>query len=155
MGFGVIALLAGCNQAFGLDPTLSIDAGGDFDHDGIFDVTDNCPTIANSDQANGDGDAFGDACDTCPTTPSASNHDEDGDFVGDACDAEAPSIVVASAAASTAPTSPPQSRRTRGDSGRSQRCRTVGGRRAGGYRALGSPRCRSATLLRLISLVPP
>jgi hypothetical protein len=86
MGFGVLALVAGCNAAFDLAPTVSIDAGGDFDHDGIFDVADNCATVANSDQGNGDGDAFGDACDTCPTTPSATNHDEDGDFIGDACD---------------------------------------------------------------------
>jgi len=86
MGFGVVALLAGCNQAFDLAPTISIDAGGDFDRDGIFDVADNCPTAANSDQANDDGDGFGNVCDACPLTASATNHDEDGDFIGDACD---------------------------------------------------------------------
>src|SRR5688572_2560878 len=85
--FAACALLASaCNAAFDLEPTISIDSGGDFDNDGLFDSQDNCPTLANGDQANADGDAFGDACDSCPMTHSASTHDEDGDFVGDACD---------------------------------------------------------------------
>lgn len=86
VAFGVVALLTGCNAAFDLAPTISIDGGADFDRDGILDGVDNCPTVANPDQANGDGDPFGDACDTCPATASASVHDEDGDSVGDACD---------------------------------------------------------------------
>jgi hypothetical protein len=81
------ALLAtACNAAFDLAPTISIDAGADFDEDGLFDANDNCPTVANANQVNADDDAFGDACDSCPNTASASVHDEDGDFVGDACD---------------------------------------------------------------------
>ena len=36
----------------------------DTDGDGIADDADNCPLIANSDQANLDGDSVGDACDT-------------------------------------------------------------------------------------------
>lgn len=39
---------------------------GDSDGDGTCDSTDNCPTIANPDQADGDGDGVGDACDQCP-----------------------------------------------------------------------------------------
>ena len=86
LGVAVIALVAGCNAVFELDPTVVIDSGADFDRDGVFDATDNCRTVPNADQTNSDDDAFGDACDTCPTTPSASAHDEDGDGVGDACD---------------------------------------------------------------------
>jgi hypothetical protein len=39
------------------------DEGGDTDGDGICDDVDNCPLVANPDQANGDGDGVGDACD--------------------------------------------------------------------------------------------
>jgi hypothetical protein len=57
----------------------------DTDRDGIPDDRDNCPTIANTDQANEDGDPFGDACDLCPQI-SDDGADSDGDHIGDACD---------------------------------------------------------------------
>ena len=38
----------------------------DRDHDGIPNSTDNCPDVANPDQADTDGDGKGDACDACP-----------------------------------------------------------------------------------------
>ena len=49
-----------------------IDGGtvGDGDGDGVCDPSDNCPAIANPDQANGDTDATGDACDPC-TNPAS------------------------------------------------------------------------------------
>jgi len=85
--FGVCAMLTACNAAFGLDPTISVDAAFiDFDRDGVTDSSDNCATVANADQLDGDGDGFGDACDTCPTVASVSTHDEDEDGLGDACD---------------------------------------------------------------------
>jgi hypothetical protein len=37
--------------------------GGDGDGDGVIDVNDNCPAVANPDQADSDGDGMGDACD--------------------------------------------------------------------------------------------
>ncbi|MFP2960431.1 lamin tail domain-containing protein [Myxococcus sp. 1LA] len=42
---------------------------GDDDHDGIPTWLDNCPFVANPDQADADGDGKGDACDACPSTP--------------------------------------------------------------------------------------
>ena len=39
-------------------------AAPDIDNDGVEDSTDNCPSTANSDQADADGDGLGDACDT-------------------------------------------------------------------------------------------
>src|SRR5439155_1433337 len=39
---------------------------------------DNCPTVANANQANTDGDAFGDVCDVCPGDPL---DDQDGDGI--------------------------------------------------------------------------
>ena len=38
----------------------------DLDGDGVADIDDNCPTVANADQADVDGDGVGDACDPCP-----------------------------------------------------------------------------------------
>ena len=49
----------------------------DGDSDGVADDSDNCPTVANADQANFDGDAEGDACDA----------DDDNDGVDDVNDA--------------------------------------------------------------------
>lgn len=72
------------------EPTLAPDT----DADGIPDETDNCPLVANADQANtyGDNDGVGDACDDtdgdgvldavdqCPlAAPANANQDKDGD----------------------------------------------------------------------------
>jgi hypothetical protein len=79
----------------------------DDDGDGVPDESDNCPSVANADQADADEDFLGDACDACPSDalndadadgvcgnvdncPSVSNGDQvngDGDALGDACDA--------------------------------------------------------------------
>ncbi|MEZ4228458.1 MAG: amidohydrolase family protein [Polyangiaceae bacterium] len=40
----------------------------DTDGDGEPNLTDNCPTLANADQADADNDQKGDACDLCPNT---------------------------------------------------------------------------------------
>ncbi len=73
----------------------------DTDGDGIFDTSDNCPAVANVDQADNDGDGAGDACDddddddgvldttdNCVFTPNADQSDADGDGVGDICDGD-------------------------------------------------------------------
>ena len=41
----------------------------DLDDDGVPNGADNCPEIANADQADDDKDGKGNACDVCPTTP--------------------------------------------------------------------------------------
>jgi hypothetical protein len=72
----------------------------DTDGDGVPDLTDNCPSIANPDQHNTDAAADGgDACDTdddddgvldgadnCPLVPNANQLDVNSDGVGDVCD---------------------------------------------------------------------
>jgi len=58
----------------------------DTDQDGVPSSQDNCPLVANPDQADTDGDGRGDACDNCPITANADQSDGDGDGVGDACD---------------------------------------------------------------------
>ncbi|MEM7244043.1 MAG: sialate O-acetylesterase [Acidobacteriota bacterium] len=58
----------------------------DFDLDGIGDPDDNCPMVANADQANSDTDSFGDACDNCPTVDNEDQQNLDFDTLGSACD---------------------------------------------------------------------
>ena len=80
--------------------------GLDSDADGWPDACDNCPAVANSNQADADGDGLGDVCDPCPNDPrndwdqdglcadvdncpdayNPGQADEDSDGVGDACD---------------------------------------------------------------------
>ena len=58
----------------------------DSDGDGLPEALDNCPSIANLDQADSDEDGAGDVCDNCPGLPNASQSDLDGDGAGDLCD---------------------------------------------------------------------
>lgn len=75
----------------------------DTDGDGVAEHIDNCPAVANADQADNDGDGIGDVCDAvadadvdddgvandvdnCPTIANADQADNDGDGIGDACD---------------------------------------------------------------------
>lgn len=72
----------------------------DVDGDGVPNHLDNCPEVANADQADRDGDHVGDACngandrdgdewadrlDNCPAVANPSQADTDHDSVGDAC----------------------------------------------------------------------
>jgi hypothetical protein len=84
-----------CIAGFCGGPPSGIDApaGGDThgtiddrDGDGIPNATDNCPDLANADQANEDGDKFGDVCDPCPIEMNDTPTDPDGDGVADGCD---------------------------------------------------------------------
>ena len=75
----------------------------DEDGDGIADSDDNCPAIANADQADSDTDGLGNVCDptpngdddadgvddmtdNCPGLANPDQTDTDGDRLGDACD---------------------------------------------------------------------
>jgi hypothetical protein len=59
----------------------------DPDNDQLRTDHDNCPSIANPDQADQDGDSLGDACDNCPALPNEDQRDDDGDGLGNRCDA--------------------------------------------------------------------
>lgn len=60
----------------------------DRDGDGIIDLEDNSPNVANPDQIDSDGDDVGDASDNCPYNYNPDQKDSDGDGKGDACDIE-------------------------------------------------------------------
>src|SRR5262249_38075969 len=59
-----------------LSDEFVIFAAGDTDGDGVPDICDNCPKVANADQADSDFDGIGDVCDKCPNDP---ENDADGD----------------------------------------------------------------------------
>jgi len=61
----------------------------DMDQDGITNALDNCPALANGDQADADADGVGDACDNCPTTPNPDQADLNENGIGDACEPSA------------------------------------------------------------------
>lgn len=61
----------------------------DYDADGFEDDFDNCPFIANRDQADKDGDGVGDVCDNCASVGNKDQMDTEGDGIGDVCDADA------------------------------------------------------------------
>ena len=73
----------------------------DMDEDSIPDESDNCPTVANTDQLDMDEDGEGDACDpdidgdtvenindNCPTSANTDQADLDHDGLGNACDSD-------------------------------------------------------------------
>ena len=88
-------------------PALVVSYVTDRDDDEIPDAADNCPDVANADQADADEDGAGDVCDACPgdadddadgddvcgdvdncaATANVDQADADDDGAGDACDA--------------------------------------------------------------------
>lgn len=81
--------------------------GPDGDNDGVPDATDNCPSVANANQADTDHDGVGDACDGCPGDPNKTapgvcdcgiaDTDSDGDGIADCVD-NCPGVANASQA---------------------------------------------------------
>ncbi len=66
----------------------------DKDDDGIFDYSDNCPDINNSNQEDKDGDEIGDVCDNCPSIVNINQIDTDGDGMGDKCDSDIDDDII-------------------------------------------------------------
>ena len=89
---GEVCVAGTCEAPGTAMPDAAIDAvdaapdapSDDRDGDGISNAVDNCPDVANADQADEDGDMLGDVCDPCP--PSTDNTDDDSDGVANDCD---------------------------------------------------------------------
>jgi hypothetical protein len=107
-GKAFVGFTSGTGSASSNHDILSwnFDGFDDQDGDGVEDEDDNCPALANPDQANLDGDAMGDACDpdddndgapdasdNCPTVANPDQADLDGDGAGDVCDSENPVLI--------------------------------------------------------------
>ena len=108
VGIGVASGNPGYDGDITFSASAVFDAAdlGDADGDGLWDVIDNCPAVANADQTDTDGDDIGDACDSCvndadndadgdglcgdvdncPATANSDQNDADEDGAGDACD---------------------------------------------------------------------
>jgi hypothetical protein len=56
------------------------------DGDGILDLADSCPAMADAALSDADGDFVGDSCDNCPAVANPNQGDLDRDGSGDACD---------------------------------------------------------------------
>jgi Ca2+-binding RTX toxin-like protein len=83
----------------------------DTDGDGVTDGADNCPRLANPDQADVDQNGVGDACltpdkdedgiedqtDNCPEAANSDQADTNGDGVGNVCSGFAPDVVTEAA----------------------------------------------------------
>jgi hypothetical protein len=70
-----------------LDYQLMMRYAADYDDgDSYMACLDNCPLIANEDQADMDVDGVGDICDNCIDVANTDQYDEDFDGNGDACD---------------------------------------------------------------------
>ncbi len=67
-------------------PMIANSNQADLDTDGKGDACDNCPMIANPTQVDGDGDGRGDPCDNCPALANPTQANADNDALGDACD---------------------------------------------------------------------
>ena len=84
-----------------IDSAITEAKAKDTDADGLPDLADDCPNIANLGQADLDNDSSGDACDpdddgdgitdandNCPASANHDQLDTDGDLIGDACDSD-------------------------------------------------------------------
>lgn len=70
--------------SIGTDP-LKADSDEDGFAEGPGVFGDNCPMIANEDQADADQDGIGDACDNCPNVSNLDQLDDDQDGIGNLC----------------------------------------------------------------------
>ena len=84
-GWTTLHRLGSGSQPVTIARAFCVGPPGDCDGDGVADGTDNCPGVANADQADGDGDGVGDVCDNCPAVANADQADRDGNGIGDAC----------------------------------------------------------------------
>ncbi len=99
-----------CPIVNGSPSCIDSDCVNDPDGDGLINPSDNCPTVANADQADGDGDDVGNVCDNCTAvsnprvagsflganpwaTLTGEQRDDDHDGYGNKCDGKFPGVT--------------------------------------------------------------
>jgi len=83
-------------------PGSGVRIGIDRDLDGVLNGKDNCPGVANANQADQDNDGVGDVCDNCPTKYNPDQKDTDANGVGDVCQATCIGLATTSITSSPA-----------------------------------------------------
>ncbi len=96
-----VSLTAPGESETGQETSVLLSTSLDSDGDTYGTAFDNCPSVANPDQADSDsdgsgdvcdddddGDGFGDTSDNCPLVSNSDQTDSDGDGDGDACDSD-------------------------------------------------------------------
>jgi hypothetical protein len=67
------------------NPAPCVVTSADNDADGVLNINDDCPLLANATQADADHDGVGDVCDNCAAIGNPDQSDSDGNGVGNHC----------------------------------------------------------------------
>ena len=86
------------NESDDVNASTVVDNDDDLDNDGVPNLSDNCPTVPNRDQADEDKDRVGDVCDNCILIENPNQRDTNIDGYGNYCDPDFDNNLIVNAA---------------------------------------------------------